>query len=276
MVNNLIFCIGKQSLIICHRTIVICSAVRIAAISITSHNLQKICGVIEIINFITDFIRLALYKSNPCFFISLVSSNIFIQRTNLFKVILVHLTAGGITEHKVHMIQVTVCFHTVTVHTLHIDIYITRIHIIPFAVKFYCIPVMALTKRRILTEHGNIGIIDNLYIVDNCSGILAPLVIAIFVLHRISFFIQFVVQLFIGFPVSSFINIRCTFFQINLRMCTLLQIRINIGISKTNGFLIYKYTNRIGTPHTDDRRSCGSSLLLTAAAFFLYINHVSF
>ena len=277
MVSNLIFCIRKQSFIICDRTIISCSAAGTAAISIISHNIQQICRVIEIINFITDFIRLALYKSNPCLFISLVSSNIFIQRTDFFKVILVHLTAGSITEHKVQVIQVTICLHAVTIHTLDIDIHITRIYIIPLAVKFYCIPVMSFAKWGVLTEHGNIlRIKDNLYIVSNCSRILAPFVIAILIFYRISIAVQFIVQLLIGFPILSCINISCTIFQINLRMCTLQQICINIGITETYSFVTYKNTNLVGSPHTDDSSSCGSSLLLSAAAFFLHIYHESF
>ena len=172
------------------------------------------------------------------------------------------------------MVHIAVCLHTVTIHTFNINIYVTRIHIVPLSVKLDCVPVMRLAKWSFLTKHSRLCIKDDLHIVSNSSRVFTPLVVAIFTLHRITIVIQLVVQFCIGLPIRSCIDILSVF-CVDLRMCTLQQISINSRVTETYRFLLYEYTYLIGSPHTYDGRSCRCSLLFTAAAVLLDINHVS-
>ena len=172
------------------------------------------------------------------------------------------------------MVHIAVCLNAVTIHTFYININVAWIHIVPFAVKLDCVPVMCLAKRSFLTKHRSISIKDNLYKVGNSSRVFTPLIVAVFALHRITVAVQFIVQFFIRLPVRSRGDIL-TVFCVDLRMCTLKQISINSRVTETYRFLLYEYTYLIGSPHTYDGRSCRCSLLFTAAAVLLDINHVS-
>ena len=67
-------------------------------------------------------------------------------------------------EHKVQVIDITICFYTVTYQTFNINICVARVYIVPLSIYFNCVPVMVRFKRILFfSVESNICIVSNSY-----------------------------------------------------------------------------------------------------------------
>ena len=71
--------------------------------------------------------------------------------------------------------HIAICFHSVTAHDFHIDIIVGGVHIVPLAIHLHGVPVMDGGKGSCLTEHGDVGIEEDLDVVHDVAGVGRPI-----------------------------------------------------------------------------------------------------